>query len=122
MLETAETRAQFINSTIPFLRTHGFDGLDLDFEFPGIEEAGSKPIDKYRFSNLVMVTICVNHTFFIHQQLLNREDFYCAQTKYGEDNIFIISVFLSTGGRRGGGGGSRSWLSFPPPFPGGLSC
>ena len=57
MLETEESRATFIDSTIPFLRTHGFDGLDLDFEYPGSPERGSKPIDKYKYTALVMVKI-----------------------------------------------------------------
>ena len=55
MLENEENRATFIASSIPFLRTHGFDGLDLDFEYPGSPERGSKPIDKFKFSSLVMV-------------------------------------------------------------------
>ena len=57
MLESEENRATFIASTIPFLRTHGFDGLDLDFEYPGVPERGSKPIDKYKFTSLVMVNL-----------------------------------------------------------------
>ena len=57
MLETPESRAAFIDSCIPFLRTHGFDGLDLDFEYPGAPERGSKPIDKYKYTSLVIVSI-----------------------------------------------------------------
>ncbi|KAF7817288.1 Acidic mammalian chitinase [Senna tora] len=34
MASTATTRAAFINSTIQVARQYGFDGLDLDWEFP----------------------------------------------------------------------------------------
>ena len=56
MLDSPESRSEFINSSIPFLRTHEFDGLDLDFEYPGNIDQGSKPIDKYKYSALVMVS------------------------------------------------------------------
>ena len=50
MLESPETRAEFIDSSITFLRTHGFDGINLNFEYPD-------RIDKYKFSAFVMVTV-----------------------------------------------------------------
>ncbi|XP_057649331.1 oviduct-specific glycoprotein isoform X2 [Chionomys nivalis] len=51
MLSTIASREEFIDSVISFLRTHGFDGLDLFFLYPGLR--GSPANDRWNFLFLV---------------------------------------------------------------------
>ncbi|KAL8179255.1 UNVERIFIED_CONTAM: hypothetical protein K2H54_062207 [Gekko kuhli] len=50
MLSTTATRKSFIDSAVPILRSSGFDGIELHFEYPGCR--GSPPKDKHRFTLL----------------------------------------------------------------------
>nr|CAH7760476.1 unnamed protein product [Callosobruchus chinensis] len=51
MAASPERRKSFVQSALNFLQTHGFDGLDLDWEYPG--KRGGSSIDKANFASLI---------------------------------------------------------------------
>jgi chitinase len=53
MVSTKATRALFIKHALQFLRQHEFDGLDLDWEYPGDPKRGGTAKDKDNFSLLL---------------------------------------------------------------------
>lgn len=53
MASTNESRDEFVSTTIQYLRTRGFDGLDLDWEYPG--SRGGPPEDKENLIHLLKV-------------------------------------------------------------------
>ena len=50
MAANASTRAIFVHNAVLFLRKYGFDGLDIDWEYPAVR--GGRPSDK---QNLVIL-------------------------------------------------------------------
>ena len=58
MSKTAERRATFIASTVAMVKEHDFDGLDLDWEYPGgRSDSPGAPEDKANFASLLRYTI-----------------------------------------------------------------
>ncbi len=55
MADTPDTRQRFVTSVIDFLNTYQLDGLDIDWEYPGLPGADNphKPADKENFTALM---------------------------------------------------------------------
>jgi chitinase len=53
ILSSQANRAKFIASCIAFARLHTFDGVELDFEYPGDPDQGGKASDKINFTLLL---------------------------------------------------------------------
>ena len=53
-LRSESNMREFATNAVSFLKEHNFDGLDLDFEYPG--SRGSPPQDKQRYSVLLRVS------------------------------------------------------------------
>lgn len=55
MALTKASRRRFIDSVLPFLKRHRLDGLDVDWEYPGLKGLGNthRPEDKVNFTALL---------------------------------------------------------------------
>ncbi|EWC46483.1 hypothetical protein DRE_04206 [Drechslerella stenobrocha 248] len=53
MASTPANRNAFIQSVISFMRTYGFDGVDLDWEYPAADDRGGSPPDTRNYILLV---------------------------------------------------------------------
>ncbi|KAL3490749.1 killer toxin alpha/beta [Aspergillus germanicus] len=53
MASSAASRRTFINSILHFMQTWGFDGVDLDWEYPGADDHGGMLDDTANFVELV---------------------------------------------------------------------
>ena len=60
MAASKSNRATFANSVVQFLRTYGFDGLDLDWEYPGLKERGGTRAD---YDNYVLMVKDIRQAF-----------------------------------------------------------
>jgi len=60
MASSKKSRQTFAQSVVSFLRTYGFDGLDIDWEYPAIKDRGGKRDD---YDNLVLLTKEIRDAF-----------------------------------------------------------
>ncbi|KAM5295181.1 oviduct-specific glycoprotein [Glossophaga mutica] len=82
MLSTPATRERFIRSAISLLRTHGFDGLDLCFLYPGLR--GSPAHDRWNFLFLIQELLSA---FQKEAQLTSRPRLLLSAAVSGDPNV-----------------------------------
>lgn len=52
---TPQNRTRFASTSAQLIRNYGFDGIDIDWEYPCLAEHNGKPEDKDNFSSLIAV-------------------------------------------------------------------
>ncbi|KAL8606619.1 hypothetical protein ACOMHN_009504 [Nucella lapillus] len=55
LVSSEDSMRRFVGNATQYLRRHGLDGLDVDWEFPGSVERGSRPEDRVRFTRLLQL-------------------------------------------------------------------
>ena len=60
MVSTEANRKTFINNLFGFMRKHGFDGVDFDWEYPGAGDRGGKPEDGKNFVQFLKELDAIN--------------------------------------------------------------
>ncbi|XP_069094531.1 chitotriosidase-1-like isoform X3 [Pleurodeles waltl] len=90
MVSPGSNRKAFIDSVSPFLRNHGFDGLDLSWQFPG--SRGSPPEDKSRFTVLIQE---LSKEFFNEALQTGRERLLLSATVPSERGTIITGYEIS---------------------------
>ena len=59
MLATPETRQKWVDELIAYLRSYDFDGVDIDWMYPGTR--GSTPDDQVKFYKLLRVGVYMTY-------------------------------------------------------------
>jgi chitinase len=103
MALTPQSRAVFIQSVIDFLAQYHLDGLDIDWEYPGMTGAGHpfRPVDKQNFTLLLkeLRARFTAETAKTHKRLYltfaaGASDEFLANTEMGKAQQYVDTVNL----------------------------
>nr|ATX68037.1 chitinase 8 [Tetranychus cinnabarinus] len=95
MVSKSESRRQFISSVLSFLNHYKFDGLDLDWQYPGVPWRGGEPSDITNLSHLLKVSALLIPTFrfqriFFHLIVIDQQEL---KEEFVKRN-YILSVIV----------------------------
>lgn len=103
MALTRESRALFIDSVVAFLKQYDLDGLDVDWEYPGLAGAGNRfrPEDKENYTALLRELRArfnreepVLHRRLLLSMAAGAESDFLAHTEMGKVQQYVDSVNL----------------------------
>lgn len=80
MASTAANRAKFIASALALMNTYGFDGIDIDWEYPAAGDRGGVPEDTANFVQLLSELRAVCGTKYAITATIPSS--YCKSTRY----------------------------------------
>ncbi len=91
---TKESRAKFVKSSIDFINYWEFDGVDLDWEYPGQlgEDNVFRPEDKINF-NLLLSDLRIALDYESEKQ--NRKDKFLLTIATGADQAYIDNTIMA---------------------------
>jgi GH18 family chitinase len=89
-------RAVFVQACVELIQTYNFDGIDIDWEYPGYAPHGGTPQDKENFSMLLkeIRTAIDNYGLTIGKTMLLTAAVGAAESNMAEINWPIVSQYL----------------------------
>ncbi len=105
MCLTSESRAKFIGSAVRFIEANGLDGIDIDWEYPGLAGAGNvhRPEDKQNFTSLLAELRDTldelgskTGRYFLITAAAGASDRYLANTEMTKDMKYLDFINLMT--------------------------
>ena len=108
---TEESREKFANSAIAFMQRHKIDGIDLDWEYPGLPGDGNvhRPEDKENFTAILKLlrekldALTTNQNKYLLTIASGASQNYLNHTNMREAHIYLDFINIMTYDFHGGG-------------------